>query len=164
MNEIEIRRKTNADPWTDFDRVLDQLHSRALAGWGNGWFPEFFASWEPVELTPSNLRTALTDISDTGKSYKISAEIPGIPKDQFKIHVRGNHVEIRAEHETKTDEKSKEFVRKERAYQGYYRAFELPEPVVANEAKAKLENGILELELPKQTPTPEPEEVQVKVQ
>ena len=91
MNEMEIRRQTTPEPWTDFDRVFDHLRRRALATWGPGWFPEFFASVEPFELTQENFHTAPTDISDTGKAYKISAAIPGSPKDQFKISVRGNH-------------------------------------------------------------------------
>jgi HSP20 family protein len=110
----------------------------------------------------SPIRAARTDVSDTGTAFKIVAEVPGIPKEKIEIRVRGATVEIRGEHAT--DEKSAgEFVHRERRFAGYYRALELPEPVVAAEAKATVENGVLELDLPKLHPGPSNDEVRVPV-
>lgn len=60
--------------------------------------------------------------------------------------------------------KEEHYVHRERSYAGYYRAFELPEPVQAADAKAKVVNGLLELKLPKETPTPSEKEVKVSVE
>ncbi|MCI4345017.1 MAG: Hsp20/alpha crystallin family protein, partial [Thermoplasmata archaeon] len=91
------------------------------------------------------------------------AEIPGIPKDRLDIRVRGTNVQIRAEQNEETKNDGKEYLYRERTFQGFFRDFELPEPVIASKATAKFENGLLELELPKEHPTSEPAEVKVPV-
>ncbi|HYA54299.1 MAG TPA: Hsp20/alpha crystallin family protein, partial [Thermoplasmata archaeon] len=65
---------------------------------------------------------------------------------------------------TESEQKEEHYLHRERTFAGFYRAFELPEPVVAAQAKAKVVNGVLELELPKESPTPSPEEVKVSVE
>ena len=104
-----------------------------------------------------------TDVTDTGSAYRITAEVPGIPKDRFDIRIHGSSVEIRAEQETAHEERTAGFLRRERYSQGYYRTLELPGPVVADRATARVENGVLELELPKQAPRPGDGEVRVRV-
>lgn len=158
----EIQKKeSRVDPWNDLDRAFDEMRQRVFDVWG---LQPFGASFYPFEGREAGFfRAARTDVSDTGKSYKIVAEIPGIPKDQLDIRVRGTTVEIRGEASKESEEKAKAFVHRERTYSGYYRSLELPEPVVATEAKAKVENGLLELELPKQTPTPSEAEVKIAV-
>jgi HSP20 family molecular chaperone IbpA len=107
---------------------------------------------------------ARTDVSDTGKSFKIVAEVPGIPKEMIEIRVRGTNVEIRAEQTSAKESNGEAFVHRERRQAGYYRALELPEPVVAGQGKAKVVNGVLELDLPKLYPTPSNDEVRVAVE
>jgi len=160
-NEIQ-KRESLIDPWTDLDRAFDTMHQRFLDVWG---ISPFGAPFFPFEGGQADLfRTPRTDVTDTGTSYKVVAEIPGIPKEKLDIRVRGTNVEIRGESASHEGEKNTEFVHRERSYASYYRSLELPEPVVASEAKAKVENGLLELELPKQHPTPSESEVKVPVQ
>jgi HSP20 family protein len=146
------------DPWTDLDRALDAMRQRFVDAFG-------VAPFGPVaDREPSYLRAARTDVTDTGTAYRVVAEIPGIPKEKLDVTVRGSLVEIRGEHAEAKEEQAKEYVHRERSYAGFYRSLELPEPVVAADAKAKVENGLLELELPKQHPTPSSDGVKVPVQ
>lgn len=149
-------RKHAADPWTEIDRAFDAMRRDFAEAFGI--IP--FGSVEPGRA----LLTPRTDVTDTGKAYRLVAEIPGIPKEKLDIRVHGATVEIRGEHEATTEEAGEQYLRRERAYSGYYRAFELPDPVVAADAKAKVVNGVLELELPKQHPTLSEKEVHVPVQ
>jgi len=152
--EIQTTR-VREDPWSEIDRAFDAMRrdfAQAL-----GVVP--FAGWEQGKafLAPR------TDVTDTGTAYKLVAEVPGIPKEKLDIRVHGATVEIQGEAESLTEQKDESYLRRERTYSGYYRSVELPEPVVATEAKAKVENGVLELELPKQRPTPKEDEVKVPV-
>lgn len=158
----EIQTKeSRLDPFSDMDRAFDEMRQRLFDVWG---IQPFGAAFLPVEGRDANyFRAARTDVSDTGTAYKIVAEIPGIPKDQLDIRVRGTTVEIRGESAKETEAKEGAYVHRERTYAGYYRSLELPEAVVATDAKAKVENGLLELELPKQTPTPSEAEVKIAV-
>jgi len=153
-SEIQ-RRESIADPWTEIDRAFDSMRRRFAESFGIAPLGTF--------ETDLGLRTPRTDVTDTGTAYKVVAEIPGIPKEKLDIRVRGTAVEIRGENTTEAEQKDEHFLHRERTYAGYYRALELPEPVVAAEAKAKVVNGLLELELPKQSPTPSEQEVKVSV-
>ena len=150
----EIEKKESAvDPWTEIDRAFDAMRRRFAESFGI--FP--FEAFE----TEVGLRSPRTDVTDTGTAYRVVAEIPGIPKEKLDIRIRGPTVEIRGETRTETEDQSERFLHRERSYAGYFRAFELPEPVVAADAKAKITDGVLELELPKQHPSPD--EVKVRV-
>ena len=153
-SEIQ-NRESYADPWADFDHAFDALQRRFAQSFG-------VLPFGPFETEPG-LRAPRMDVTDTGTAFKVVAEIPGIPREKLDIRVRGSTVEIRAENETKTESKDERYLRQERVYHGYYRALELPEPVVASDASAKVVDGVLELELPKQTPTPSDDEVKVAV-
>jgi HSP20 family protein len=146
----------------DFDRAFDALWNRARTAFGA--FPFEGTGLAPWSRDGSLFRTAPTDVVDTGKAYQIKAEVPGIPKDQIDIRVTGNVVEISGENKTEKTDRTQGYLHRERFVTGFHRAFELPEPVVADHAKAQVVNGVLELELPKQSPTPEPAETKVKVQ
>lgn len=161
MTKAIQAKKEEQDLWSELDRQFDAMRSRFFENLGLAPFAPFGPA------VPSHdagvFRAARADVSDTGSGYTIVAEIPGIPKEKLDIRVRGALVEIRGESTKESEEKRGEFVQHERSYAGYYRALELPEPVVGTEAKAKVENGLLELELPKLHPSPSPQEVHVKV-
>ncbi len=154
-------QREERDVWSELDRHLDALRSSFFDTYGITPFGQL------VSVSASEeggfLRTARADVKDTGPSFKVVAEVPGIPKEKLDIRVRGTTVEIRGESSQQTEESHAEYVQHERSYSGYYRALELPEPVVGSEAKAKVENGLLELDLPKLHPSPSPEEVKVKI-
>jgi HSP20 family protein len=153
--EIE-KQESQPEAWSDFDRVFTELSARFFEPFG-------YAGFAPAVRSDGALfRPARTDVSDTGSAYRIVAEVPGIPKEKLDIRVRGTTVEIRGEMTEEKEANGTSFVHRERLHRGYYRTLELPESVVAADAKAKVEHGLLELELPKQHPTPGP--VQVRVQ
>lgn len=145
----------------DFDRAFDALWNRARTALGPFPWEGTLAPWVP---NGSRFRAAPTDVVDTGKAYQIKAEVPGLSKDQIDIRVTGNVIEISGENRTEKKESSPGYLHRERLVTGFHRAFELPEPVVADKAKAQVLNGVLELELPKQEPMPEPTGTKIKVQ
>ena len=154
-SEIQ-KNESYADPWSDFDRAFDAMQCRLAESFGTLPIVPF--------ATEPGLRAPRMDVTDTGAAFRVVADLPGIPKEKLDIRVRGPLVEIRGETTSESESKEERFLRHERTYSGYYRAFELPEPVVGTDAKAKVSDGVLELELPKQNPTPSDAEVKVAVQ
>lgn len=147
---------------SDSDRLFEALWHRAHDVFG--LLPFEGPTGAPWTELDSTLRTAPTDVVDTGTAYQVRAEIPGVPKEQIEIRVKGNVVEISGENRSESTDKSSGYLHRERLMTGFRRAFELPEPVLAARATAKLVDGVLELELPKQSPTPSPAETTVKVE
>ena len=157
QTSTEIATHPRTEALWDFDRVFDDLSRRISSAFG-------FVPFGPLRASGlSGYRAAPVDVKDTGKAYVVLAEVPGIPKDRLDIRVRGSLVEIRADNETSEEKKQDGYLRQERSYQGFYRAFELPEPVMGEKANAHVKDGGLELELPKQNPSPAPEGTRVKV-
>jgi len=90
------------------------------------------------------------DVAEDDKSYTVKAEIPGVKKEDIKVTVDGNHVSISAEVRKETEEKEgKKVIRSERYYGSVSRRFSLGQDVDQGAAKARYDNGVLELILPK---------------
>ena len=89
------------------------------------------------------------DIYDEGKILVVKAELPGAKKEEISLSVSEDFLTIRGERKQAREEKRKDFYRSECAYGSFQRSVTLPHRVKARGAKAKYENGILEIRLPK---------------
>lgn len=90
------------------------------------------------------------DVKEDDKAYTVHAEMPGVKKDDIHVHVEGNTVSISAEVRKETEQKEGEkVIHSERYYGKVYRSFSLGQDVDDAAAKAKFDNGVLELTLPK---------------
>ena len=62
-------------------------------------------------------------------------------------------LEVVPEHKEESEEKKKNYLKKERSHVSYYRTLPMSEDVVSGKVKAKLADGVLEIILPKAKPT-----------
>jgi HSP20 family protein len=104
------------------------------------------------------------DIADKADRFVLTADLPGMAKDEVTINVIDNEIEISAEHKEAVEEKEKGYIRKERSETRYYRRLSLPEEIVSSKVTAKMTNGVLTVELPKKTPTKVEQPVAIKIQ
>ena len=146
--DIALRRPY--DLWTDMDRLFDSFRSS---------FDDIF--WNPT--TSIRERTPPMDIADLGDRYEIHVEMPGIPKDDINIEVTSNNIEISAEHKEQSEDKGKNWLRRERGSTSFYRSLEVPEELKTDKVDAELKDGILNLTLPKLEPKPKQESKKVKI-
>ena len=100
----------------------------------------------PYKMMPS------VDIEDRGKDFRLTVDLPGFDKENVNIEVSEDSVMIHAKKIMSEEEKNKNYIRRERAAQTFYRRIDLPEKVRSDDAKASLNNGILEIILPKKEP------------
>ncbi len=90
------------------------------------------------------------DVKESDKDYTVHAELPGVGKDDIHVTLEGNTVAVSAEIKKNSEQKEGDKVlRSERYYGKVYRSFALGQDVDEAGARAKFENGILELTLPK---------------
>lgn len=103
------------------------------------------------ELITSNYKQPISDIYETDKEIIAEVEMPGVKKNDIKVHVSDRGLEIKAEThaEVKREDKKKGMYRFERNYSGFYRYFSLPNNVDANKANAEYKEGILKITMPK---------------
>ncbi len=114
-------------------------------------FPELFRGLLTPAKTPSG--TALevkVEVKESATDYRVTAELPGVAKDDVHVEIEGNRVSISGEIKRESEQKEGERVlRSERYYGSVARSFSLANEIDESKAEAKYENGVLSLTLPK---------------
>lgn len=90
------------------------------------------------------------DLKETEDQYVVDAELPGVRKEDIEVTYKDNYLSITAEREEVVDEKKENYIRKERSYGKIQRSIYADDIDEAN-IKAKFENGVLKLTIPKKT-------------
>ncbi|AGB48988.1 molecular chaperone (small heat shock protein) [Methanomethylovorans hollandica DSM 15978] len=135
-----------------------------------GWTPVRTARWDPFDemrqmqqqlnsmfkdmtmgdrWTEADTLAPLVDVQDRGDKLLVTADLPGVDKQNVNIDVQENLISISAKSGTETESEEEGYMRRERTYKMFSRTLTLPEAVTSEGAKAKLENGVLTVELPK---------------
>ena len=128
----------------------------------------FFPRWNFLDrrkerVTDLETRLPLCDLEDLGDKYELTLEAPGIPKDKITVKAGTNYIDLSGENEKKTEEKRKNYLYNERSYSSLRRRISTPEEIDPSKIDAKMENGILHIQVPKKTPTQNKEtKVEVK--
>ena len=101
-----------------------------------------------------------TDIKETEKGYELAISLPGVKKEDIKAEVKDGYLMITAAANSKTDEKDKtgKYIRRERYSGSMSRSFYVGDGVSQEDIKAKFENGVLTLDVPKKEAKPAVEE------
>lgn len=101
---------------------------------------------EPLP-SPGQIRM---DVKEDGNVYTVSAEIPGVKKEDIHVTIEGGMVMVRAEvKQEDVQTRDEKVLRSERYFGSVSRGISLPQDVDQTQAKAKYENGVLTLTLPK---------------
>lgn len=134
----------------DFERPFLSLREAI-----NRLFDESF--WDPFSLVDAELSPVSglsffpkADIAETDKEVIITADVPGIDAEKIDIEVDEDSVTLSGKVEKESEQKDKRYYRFERQYGEFRRSFNLPAIVKADEAVAKVKNGVLTITLPKQ--------------
>lgn len=114
-------------------------------------FDSFFPSQrtdEPEESTKA-VWAPRVDLSETEDTYRIELDIPGMTRDDITISYQDNQLAISGERREEARDEDNEYVRVERSFGHFYRAFRLPKTVNADEIEAAYDNGVLTINVPK---------------
>lgn len=120
----------------------------------NSLFDVFNEPFFHNSLTPfSNTKSFKVDVKDLGSAYELSAELPGIKKENISLSYENSYLTIKvANKEEKTvddkEKQSEKYLRRERYYGEMQRSFYIDDIDEAN-VKAAYKDGILTVTLPK---------------
>lgn len=129
------------DPLFDIDRTVDEMLSR--------------------------LRTVRTatypamDVAEYDGEYVITAELPGMKKEDVKISIEEGNLVLRGERKHYGLPEGTRVLRHETHTHPFVRSFELPDEVNVNEISAEMKDGILRIRLPK-TEQARPREISIR--
>jgi HSP20 family protein len=117
------------------------------------WFGDF----SPRRFAPS------VEVSDDGKAIKVTAELPGMEKDDVKLQIDDNMLVISGEKKSESENKDEGVFRTERYYGYFQRAVPLPEDVDREKAEAEFKKGVLTVRFPKlESPTSKSKQIAIK--
>ncbi|WP_165849242.1 Hsp20/alpha crystallin family protein [Candidatus Cryosericum septentrionale] len=94
-------------------------------------------------------RLPATDIKQDATKYVILMNMPGVTKERVTITAEDNGLSVRTSEEEKKEDETLKTVYRERMGGTYQRAFHFEEPVDIENVTAHMENGVLELTVPK---------------
>ncbi len=92
-----------------------------------------------------------TDIKENDSEYEVNVDLPGFKKDELKLELKNGYLVITASKELDKDEEDKKgrYIRRERYVGSMSRSFYVGNAVTQEDIRAKYENGILILSIPK---------------
>ncbi|MCW5654009.1 Hsp20/alpha crystallin family protein [Hydrogenophaga sp.] len=109
--------------------------------------PGFYVKPLHGDALPQQIRI---DVKETPEAYAVDAEVPGVSRDDIHVTIDGDVVTLRAEvRQQDRQTEGEKVLRSERFYGAVTRSFQLPQDIDNSAARARYENGVLHLTLPK---------------
>ena len=119
----------------------------------NTWLDNAFNDlFSDSALSRMNSTAPAVNVKDTENAYVMEVAVPGIKKEFCRVNIDDDgNLEIAIENklEHKEENKKEHYLRREFSYSNYQQSYILPEDVDREKISAKVQNGVLEIELPK---------------
>ena len=125
------------------------MPARKSQNWLPGIFNDFFGN-EWVEKT--NSASPAINIKESENEYKVEVAAPGMTKDDFSIKIDADNqliVSMEKKEEHKDENKKEKYLCREFAYTQFQQIMILPDNVEKDKIEAKVENGVLQIDIPK---------------
>lgn len=132
------------------------------------WFPSIFNDFIGSDWVERLHSSSPINIIETDADFKVEIAAPGLTKDDFNIKVTNDNlltVSVKQEQHKEEKDKKGRYLRKEFSYTQFQQNLILPENVDKDKICAKVNNGVLDICIPKKTlDKVEPVEKQIEVQ
>jgi HSP20 family molecular chaperone IbpA len=135
----------------EFNTLLDTI-----------WDPFRGFEW-PVEYELPT-RIPLVDVIDSGNEYVVKAELAGLKKENVEVEVGTNELSLTAKSDVEKGEKGKTYLHRERAFSTFRRYIGFSESIDTEKVSASMNEGILEIKLPKLELKPEKKRTKITIQ
>ena len=124
------------------------------------WLPSIFNDFLNNDwlVERRNTTAPAVNIIENDEEYKIEVAAPGMTKEDFKVHINEDN-ELIISMEKRSEEKDEEkrhkgtYLRREFSYTQFQQSLLLPDNVVREKISAKVENGVMSIDIPKKKET-----------
>lgn len=158
MAEVPVRRERSAErgmmrgregfprfglttPW-DYSAMSPWSLMRRFSDEMDRWFAGSREAGESAMWSPS------IDVREQDNNIMVSADLPGLTKDDVKVQVTDEGLCIQGERKREHEERHEGYYRSERSYGTFNRIIPLPEGANIDQAKAQFKDGVLEVTVP----------------
>ncbi len=142
---------------------MNLIHKHPSFGALDSFFNDSFPSFRLLPESRFDTGNIAVDIRETENSYKVTADFPGIAKEDIDVTVDNNVLTIAAEHKDEAEEKDgSKIIRQERRVGRYSRSFNLGKNINQAAIKAEFDNGVLTLDIPKGDVAPARKQIPIR--
>jgi HSP20 family protein len=127
----------------EIESEVERFWRRPLGFWSGPLMRPLRGLRESITLAPR------MDAYQKGDTIVVTAELPGLKKEDVQVEIEGDTLIIRGESKSESEVKDEDYYRAERSYGSFYRRLALPSGVKPDQIKATLQNGVLEVHVPK---------------
>ena len=139
---VRTDRSRMLTPFDEIERWFEDMWARPSSLIASSLWPaDRFTEWK--ELSPT------VDMFVDGNELVLKADLPGVAKEDIEIDITDAMLTISGEKKREEKIDNGSYVRFERTHGGFCRRFELPEGTDTDKVKAHLENGVLEVRIPR---------------
>lgn len=129
---------TRWDPFGEMRTTMDRLFDEG-----------FSRPWRLIPTSTDYEAGFPVEVSETDDALEVKASLPGVRPEEVEVTVANDVLTIKAQHRETTEDKKRDYHRREIRYGAFHRSLSLPVTVDADKAQARYENGLLLLTLPK---------------
>lgn len=119
----------------------------------NNWIPAVFNDLFNSDFMPrANATAPAINVKESDKAYTVELAAPGMKKEDFNVHINdeGNLIiKMEQKQEKKEEDKNARYLRREFSYSKFEQTLILPDDVEKDKIAARVEHGVLTVELPK---------------
>ena len=116
----------------------------------------------PIRLGDLGTGSISIDLAEHDDRYVVTADLPGLDKENIDVQIVDGTLQIQAEREEETERSDENYIRRERSRQSVSRSISLPDPVSEEEVSASYRNGVLTVTLPKAEPSEEGRQIDIE--
>jgi HSP20 family protein len=128
----------------EMDRLFDSF------GFGRSFFPSEFGQGAPSSGEPQGavaLWAPHVDVVERDGKLLISADLPGVKKEDVKVEINQDAVTIQGQRHQERTSSDRGYYQSERSYGSFYRSIPLPEGANTENASAAFRDGVLQIEV-----------------
>ncbi|HDQ44972.1 MAG TPA: Hsp20/alpha crystallin family protein [bacterium] len=137
-SEVPVRRTMDSSPLLDLQRGMNRMFDQFFDDFTGSRFPESARNVYPQ-----------IDIRETDQAVEVSAELPGLEREDVDISIAADVLTIRGEKRQEKEEKNGGVRYVERTYGAFRREIPIRAEIEVEKVNAKMKNGVLTVTLPK---------------
>jgi len=149
MSKLSPVLRGVSGPWHGFRDLEDRLN-------------QIFSTFPVDPDTDGPSYVPAVDLHESDDAYTLKADLPGMTKENIDVRVHDDIVTIKGERKNEEWKQDNGWRRVERSYGNFQRSFRLPDGIDATKVQAKMENGVLQVTLPKPEQS-KPRQIEVQI-
>lgn len=143
ISRLERQNWTPRDLFDFFDTLWNQALSQGFFNKGNWDLPA-------------------VNVGEDEKNINVKAELPGMEAKDVDISLQNNNLILQGEKKFEDEQNRHNYYKVERSYGQFYRTVPLSTEVEESNVKAKMNNGVLEITLPKKEPASGTKKIEIE--